>query len=149
MNQLIACALCAGEIKKVGFQVNASVNASAANFPIPSIYSRSRFTLAISIITTCFCPCADNRCGYKRPKCDAYVWAGNNACELLCGRRDIVSRAVGGILSFYIFLPREVFIILLGDFIKAIKITLLSRAIQRFEPNCRRTRERIATENFN
>lgn len=56
MNQLIACTLCAGEIKKVGFQVDASVNASAANFPIPNIYSRSRFTLAISIIAICSWP---------------------------------------------------------------------------------------------
>lgn len=93
MSQLIACALCAGEIKKVSFQVDASVNASAANFPIPNIYSRSHFTLAISIIAICSCPCADNHRGYKRPKYAAYVWAGNNACKLYdnCYADDVTS----------------------------------------------------------
>jgi len=51
MNRLIACALCAGEIKKVDFQVDASVNASASNFPISipnlrTVDSRSQYYLS-------------------------------------------------------------------------------------------------------
>lgn len=139
MNQLIACALCAGEIKKVGFQVDASVNASAANFPILNIYSRSRFTLAISIIAICSWPIivVDTR-GRS-----AYVWVITRAnCTTLRGRHDIARNP----FILYPPLVRQVFIALLGDSIKAIKITFLSRA--NFDLNRCNLRKNCATKNF-
>lgn len=146
-------ALCAGEIKKVGFQVDASVNASAANFPIPNIYSRSRFTLAISIIAICSrvrvpIIVADTRGPPRSARRGAYVYVRRVItranCTTLCGRRDIVRARGAGAESLHSIslLPREVFITLLGDFIKAIKITFLSLSRVKFDPNRRNLRKR-------
>lgn len=66
MNRLIVCALCAGEIKKVDFQVDASVNASASNFPISIPNLRTVIRTRNIIIAICFL--------YSRPKIGRFMY---------------------------------------------------------------------------